>query len=64
VIIKTKNIIGDDLIFTVNYKYLKEAIAVFEGEIQLKFNKGIERFVIIGKSNPKNKQLIAPQRSY
>ncbi|MGL4252105.1 MAG: DNA polymerase III subunit beta [Metamycoplasmataceae bacterium] len=64
VIIKTKNFVGDDLIFTVNYKFLKEAIAVFEGEIQLKFNNGIEKFVIIGKSNPKNKQLIAPQRSY
>ncbi|MGL5205107.1 MAG: DNA polymerase III subunit beta [Metamycoplasmataceae bacterium] len=64
VIIKTKNFVGDDLIFTVNYKFLKEAIAVFEGEIQLKFNNGIDRFVIIGKSNPNNKQLIAPQRSY
>ncbi|MGL6125088.1 MAG: DNA polymerase III subunit beta [Metamycoplasmataceae bacterium] len=64
VIIKTKNFVGDDLIFTVNYRYLKEAISVFEGEIQLKFNNGIERFVVIGKSNPNNKQLIAPQRSY
>lgn len=64
VVIKTKNFVGDDLIFTVNYKFLKEALSVFEGEIQLKFNNGIERFIIIGKSNPKNKQLIAPQRSY
>ena len=64
VIIKTKNFIGDDLIITVNYKFLKDALSVFDGEIQIKFNEGIDRFVVIGTSNPSNKQLIAPQRSY
>ncbi len=64
VIIKTDNYVGDDLIITVNYRFLKEALSVFNGEIQIKMNESIERFVIIGKSNPKNKQLIAPQRSY
>ncbi len=64
VVIPTKNFVGDDLVITVNYKFLKEALSVFDGEIQIKFNNGIDRFVIIGTSNPNNKQLIAPQRSY
>ncbi len=64
VIIKTKNFVGEDLVVTVNYKFLKDALSVFDGEIQIKFNGGIDRFVIVGNSNPKNKQLIAPQRSY
>lgn len=64
VTIKTKNYVGDDLVLTVNHKFLKDALSVFNGEIQMKMNESIDRFVIIGKSNPKNKQLIAPQRSY
>ena len=64
VTIENKNYSGDDFVLTVNYKYLKDALSVFEGEVRIKFNNSIDRFVIVGKSNPKNKQLIAPQRSY
>lgn len=64
VVIKTNNFVGDDLVITINHKFLKDALSVFNGEIQIKMNESIDRFVVIGKSNPKNKQLIAPQRSY
>ncbi|MDK2819707.1 MAG: DNA polymerase III subunit beta [Mycoplasmataceae bacterium] len=64
VTIENKSYSGEDFVLTVNYKYLKEALSVFEGEVKINFNNSIDRFVIVGKSNPKNKQLIAPQRSY
>ncbi|MGL4343098.1 MAG: DNA polymerase III subunit beta [Metamycoplasmataceae bacterium] len=64
VIFKQFDFEGDSLIITLSYKYLKDALSVFEGPITLNFNNSIDKVVITGESNPNNKQLIAPQRTY
>ncbi|UVD81693.1 DNA polymerase III subunit beta [Mycoplasma iguanae] len=53
---------GEELVVSLNYRYLKEAINVFEDEIAIFLNEKVDRILILSKSNPKNKQLIAPHK--
>ncbi|MGY6172417.1 DNA polymerase III subunit beta [Candidatus Mycoplasma pogonae] len=53
---------GEDLTITLNYKFLKEAVSVFEDKITIFFNQSADRIVVLSKSNPNNRQLVTPHR--
>lgn len=59
------NYIGEDVFITLNFKYLKEAINVFDNEIEINLN-GPEGIILINEKSDstKNKQIISPLRSY
>ncbi|WP_215740245.1 DNA polymerase III subunit beta [Mesomycoplasma hyorhinis] len=59
-IIKTKNHVfsGPTLTFKVNYKFLKDAINVFEDKINFFITANKTKLLINSQSNKKNKQLI------
>lgn len=56
---------GDDVFITLNFKYLKEAINVFNNMIEVNLNNP-EGIILItdGKEKNKNRQIISPLRSY
>ncbi|QJB70917.1 DNA polymerase III subunit beta [Mycoplasma sp. 1654_15] len=58
--IKTKNFSyqGDGFVFKVNYKYLKDAISVFEDKINFFISKNKTKLLINSQSNKNNKQII------
>ena len=55
---------GNPIIITLNFKYLKEAIAVFDGEIEINLNNPESIILVTGQSNENNKQIVSPLRSY
>lgn len=55
---------GQPVIVTLNFKYLKEAISVFEEEIKLNLNNPESIILITSQSNPNNQQIVSPLRSY
>lgn len=63
-IVRCKNFVwkGGDLVITINYRFLKEAVSVFDGKIAVFFNNKADRIVVLSKSNENNKQLVTPHR--
>ncbi|RMA79013.1 DNA polymerase-3 subunit beta [Metamycoplasma subdolum] len=54
----------EELKLTLNSKFLREAISVFEGELKISLIKGNQRIVITSASNPNNTQLFTPQKGF
>lgn len=54
---------GEEVIITLNFKYLKDALNVFEGEILINLNQSQDTILIESKKTT-NKQIISPLRSY
>ncbi|WP_029513450.1 DNA polymerase III subunit beta [Mycoplasmopsis primatum] len=63
-IVKTNNfqIEGGNIIFDINYNFLKDAIAITEGEIYIIIDEKIQKIMIISKDNPNSKQIVTPLR--
>ena len=55
---------GDPITITLNFKYLKEAISVFNDEIEINLAAPESIILIESKNKPNNKQIISPMRSY
>ncbi|ACF06970.1 DNA polymerase III beta chain [Metamycoplasma arthritidis] len=55
---------GDELKLALNSKYLREAIAVFEGTINIHITKDKLRLVVKSDSHPNNIQLFTPQKGF
>ncbi|WP_412031553.1 DNA polymerase III subunit beta [Metamycoplasma buccale] len=64
--VKTKNFKydGDELKLTINSKYLREAISVFDDQISLLITKDKLRIVVKSDSNQNNIQLFTPQKGF
>lgn len=59
--VRTENIIkyyGKDVVLYVNYRFLKEAISVFENTVDILIDERVTRLFIISESNRSIKQLI------
>lgn len=59
--VRTENIIkyyGKDVLFYVNYRFLKEAISVFENDVDILIDERTTRLLIISESNKSIKQLV------
>lgn len=66
VVLKTKNFAynGDELKLLLNGKFLKDAISVFDDEVNIYITKDHMRLVAKSNSNPNNIQLFTPQKGF
>lgn len=55
---------GEGIVITLNFKYLKEAINVFDGKIEIYLNNSHSIILITSEQKKNNKQIISPLRSY
>ncbi|MBT1386795.1 DNA polymerase III subunit beta [Mycoplasma bovis] len=53
---------GSPFVFDMNFNYLKEAIAITEGETYILIDEKVQNIVLFSKDNPNSKQIITPLR--
>lgn len=54
---------GEEMVITLNFKYLKDALSVFEGKVLINLNQSQDIILLESKIST-NKQIISPLRSY
>lgn len=53
---------GGQLVFDINYNYLKDALGILDDEVIFLIDGKVQKILLLSKSNPESKQIVSPMR--